>query len=141
MTTHFLSVEGLQKAYPGSPTPVFENIHFGIDKGEFVCIIGHSGCGKTTILNVLAGLEEASDGGVIMDGKEVKGPSLDRGVVFQSHALMPWMSVLANVAFAVKSRWPDWSKAKIDEHCTTCRIASLVSALPLASAIVSFGHN
>lgn len=119
MTTHFLSIEGLKKAYPGSPTPVFENIHFSINRGEFVCIIGHSGCGKTTILNVLAGLEEASDGVVIMGDKEVKGPSLDRGVVFQSHALMPWMSVLANVAFAVKSRWPDWSKAKIAEHCTT----------------------
>jgi len=122
MTHHFLSVEGLKKVYPSTNgqvnPPVFEDIHFGIDKGEFVCIIGHSGCGKTTILNVLAGLEEASDGGVIMDGKEVSGPSLDRGVVFQSHALMPWMTVLGNVAFAAKSKWPEWSKAKIEEHCT-----------------------
>ncbi|WP_141054617.1 ABC transporter ATP-binding protein [Tepidiphilus succinatimandens] len=118
MTQHFLSVEGLKKVYPGTLTPIFENIHFGIDKGEFVCIIGHSGCGKTTILNILAGLEESSDGVVIMDGREVAGPSLDRGVVFQNHALMPWMSVLANVAFAVKSKWPDWSKAKIAEHST-----------------------
>ncbi len=122
MTKHFLSVEALQKVYPASDgkanPPVFEDIHFGIERGEFVCIIGHSGCGKTTILNVLAGLEEASSGVVIMDGKEVKGPSLDRGVVFQSHALMPWMSVLGNVAFAAKSRWPQWSKAQIDEHCT-----------------------
>lgn len=123
MTQHFLSVEGLQKVYPAvdgkANLPVFDNIHFGIERGEFVCIIGHSGCGKTTILNVLAGLEEASSGVVIMDGREVKGPSLDRGVVFQSHALMPWMTVLGNVAFAAKSRWPDWSKARIDEHCTT----------------------
>ncbi|GAB2181094.1 ABC transporter ATP-binding protein [Denitratisoma sp. agr-D3] len=121
MQSHFLSVEGLTKVYPspqGNAVPVFENIHFGIGKGEFVCIIGHSGCGKTTILNVLAGLEEASGGTVIMDNREVQGPSLDRGVVFQSHALMPWMSVLGNVAFAVKSRWPDWSKAKIEEHST-----------------------
>jgi len=122
MTQHFLSVEALQKVYPasdGKPNPpVFEDIHFGIERGEFVCIIGHSGCGKTTILNVLAGLEEASSGVVIMDGKEVKGPSLDRGVVFQSHALMPWMSVLGNVAFAAKSRWPQWSKTQIDAHCT-----------------------
>ncbi len=116
MTTHFLSVEGLKKAYPGTTIPVFENIHFGIDKGEFVCIIGHSGCGKTTILNVLAGLEDATAGGVIMDAREVSGPSLDRGVVFQGHALMPWMSVLANVAFAVKSKWPDWSKTQIEAH-------------------------
>ncbi len=122
MTSRFLSVEGLKKVFPsatGTPDPpVFEDIHFHIDKGECVCIGGHSGCGKTTILNVLAGLEEGSAGDVIMDGREVKGPSLDRGVVFQSHALMPWMTVLGNVAFAAKSKWPEWSKAKIAAHCT-----------------------
>lgn len=120
MSTHFLSVEGLKKVYPSSrdatPSPVFDDIHFALDKGEFVCIIGHSGCGKTTILNILAGLEEASAGHVIMDGKEIQGPSLDRGVVFQNHALMPWMTVLGNVAFAVKSKWPDWPKQKIERH-------------------------
>jgi len=116
MDQPFLKIEGLSKTYPGAQVPVFEHLHFGINKGEFVCIIGHSGCGKTTILNVLAGLEEASDGLVFMDQRQVSGPSLDRGVVFQSHALMPWLSVLGNVAFAVKSRWSDWPKAKIEEH-------------------------
>ena len=122
MSAHFLSIENLKKVYPstnGTPNaPVFEEINFHIDKGEFVCIIGHSGCGKTTILNVLAGLEEASAGNAFMDSREVKGPSLDRGVVFQSHALMPWMSVLGNVAFAVKSKWPDWPKDKIAAHAS-----------------------
>ncbi len=122
MSAHFLTVEALKKVYPADAgqanPPVFEDIHFHIDKGEFVCIIGHSGCGKTTILNVLAGLEEASAGNVIMDGREVIGPSLDRGVVFQSHALMPWMTVLGNVAFGVNSKWPDWSKDKVTAHCT-----------------------
>ncbi|MBS1142185.1 MAG: nitrate/sulfonate/bicarbonate transporter ATP-binding protein [Proteobacteria bacterium] len=110
----FLQVENLAKSYPGNDAPVFENVNFTIDKGEFVCIIGHSGCGKTTILNALAGLETASDGNLTMDGREVIGPGLDRGVVFQSHALMPWMSVIDNVKFGVRSRWPDWSKAQIE---------------------------
>ena len=121
MSTHSLTVESLKKVFPSTTgvanLPVFDDINFHIDKGEFVCIVGHSGCGKTTILNVLAGLDEASAGSAFMDGREVRGPSLDCGVVFQSHALMPWMSVLGNVAFAVKSKWPDWSKQKIAEHC------------------------
>jgi nitrate/nitrite transport system ATP-binding protein len=91
-------------------------VNFEIEKGEFVCIIGHSGCGKTTILNVLAGLEKATEGYAFIDGKEIVGPSLDRGVVFQSHALMPWLTVRGNIAFAVRSKWPGWSKEKVNEH-------------------------
>jgi len=120
MQAPFLKVEGLSKIFPARDNqdpPVFEDIHFAIDKGEFVCIIGHSGCGKSTILNILAGLEDATTGVVIMDGREASGPSLERGVVFQSHALMPWLTVMKNVAFAVKSRWPDWGKAKVEVHC------------------------
>ena len=120
MLTDFLRVEALSRVFPASrdqaPLVVFENIHFGIGKGEFVCIIGHSGCGKSTILNVLAGLDQPSAGVVIMDGREVSGPSLDRGVVFQGHALMPWLSAIKNIEFAVKSRWPDWSNDKVRSH-------------------------
>ena len=112
----FLRVDGLTKSYPGNPVPVFENVSFGIERGEFVCIIGHSGCGKTTILNVLAGLDRATSGDVFMDNREVRDPSLERGVVFQSHALMPWFTVLGNVAFAVASRWPDWSRTEVAAH-------------------------
>lgn len=115
----FLQVQGLQKTYhPGhsSIPPVFENVDFDIQKGEFVCIVGHSGCGKSTILNILAGLDEASAGYVIMNGREVRGPSLDRGVVFQSHALLPWLTALKNVEFGVRSRWPEKSAADITEH-------------------------
>jgi nitrate/nitrite transport system ATP-binding protein len=111
----FLQVQDLAKQYPGST--VFEGVNFAMERGEFVCIIGHSGCGKTTILNVLAGLDAASGGTVIMDNREVAGPSLDRGVVFQGHALMPWLSVLSNIAFAVKSRWPDWNRIQVQVHC------------------------
>jgi nitrate/nitrite transport system ATP-binding protein len=95
---------------------VFESVGFTIDNGEFVCLIGHSGCGKSTILNVVAGLDRASAGRVIVDGAEVRGPSLDRGVVFQSHALLPWLSALKNVAFAVRSRWPGWSDEQVESH-------------------------
>ena len=113
--TGFLRIEGLSKTYtPGQP--VFDQVHFTMDKGEFVCIIGHSGCGKTTILNVLAGLDTPTSGHVIMDGREISGPSLDRGVVFQGHALMPWLTVRSNIAFAVQSRWPDWKPAQVREQ-------------------------
>lgn len=112
----FLRVEGLSKTYGANPVPVFSDVSFTIGRGEFVCIIGHSGCGKTTILNALAGLENASAGMIFMDNRQVVGPGLERGVVFQTHALMPWFSVLDNVAFAVKSRWPDWPRAKIAAH-------------------------
>ncbi len=111
----FLQVQGLGRVFqPGRP--VFADVSFGVARGEFVCIIGHSGCGKTTILNVLAGLDEASEGHVFMDGREVRGPSLERGVVFQGHALMPWLTVRRNIAFAVESRWPQWSRAQVAAH-------------------------
>jgi nitrate/nitrite transport system ATP-binding protein len=113
----FLQVQGLAKRYGAAP--VFEGVDFAMEKGEFVCIIGHSGCGKTTILNILAGLDEPSAGVVIMDGREVAGPSLERGVVFQGHALMPWLTVMGNIAFAVTSRWPAWRRGEVLAQCRT----------------------
>ena len=115
----FLKVEGLTKSYVPGGDPVLDGVHFELNQGEFACVIGHSGCGKTTILNVLAGLESATDGTVIMSGREISGPSLDRGVVFQGHALMPWLTVRNNIAFAVRSKWPEWSKAQVNEHVET----------------------
>ena len=111
----FLKIEKLGKAYQ-SDKPVFSDVSFNIDKGEFVCIIGHSGCGKTTILNVLAGLDTATEGHAFMDGRVIAGPSLERGVVFQSHALMPWLTVRQNIAFAVRSKWPDWKTPQVNLH-------------------------
>ncbi|MCC5809846.1 MAG: ABC transporter ATP-binding protein [Ectothiorhodospiraceae bacterium] len=120
MSNPFLKVENLKKTFPGPrgepPLTVFENVNFGVEKGEFICVIGHSGCGKSTILNVMAGLDDATDGYVFMDGKEIKGTSLDRGVIFQNHSLLPWKSALSNVIFAVKARWPGWSRDKIRAH-------------------------
>ena len=127
VTQGFLQIDRLSKAFVPAK-PVFADVSFTLDKGEFVCIIGHSGCGKTTILNVLAGLDTATLGTVIMDGREVAGPSLDRGVVFQSHALMPWLTVRQNIAFAVKSRWPDWKKSQVDAHAE--KFVALVGLSP-----------
>jgi nitrate/nitrite transport system ATP-binding protein len=117
-----ISVEGLTRSFASpvkgeEPLTVFEDVWFGVEENEFVCLIGHSGCGKTTLLNILAGLDAASGGAVIVGGIAVEGPSLDRAVIFQSHALMPWMTAMGNIAFAVKSRWPKWSKDRIRAHC------------------------
>lgn len=119
MTDKLISIEGISRRYPqrgGGEVTIFEDLWLPIAKGEFVCIIGHSGCGKTTVLNILAGLDAPSEGGVIVDGREIGGPSLDRAVIFQGHALLPWLSVLGNVAYAVKARHKEWSKAKVAEH-------------------------
>ncbi|ODT65611.1 MAG: nitrate/sulfonate/bicarbonate ABC transporter ATP-binding protein [Pelagibacterium sp. SCN 63-23] len=116
----FIAIEGIARRYPGKKpgeqTTIFENLHLALGRGEFGCIIGHSGCGKTTVLNILAGLDAPSDGVVIVDGKEIAGTSLDRAVIFQSHALLPWRTVLGNVAFAVSSKWPGWSRRQVAEH-------------------------
>src|SRR6266576_2415415 len=82
-------------------------------RGEFTCVIGHSGCGKTTVLNVLAGLDQPTEGVVIVDAQAIEGPSLDRAVIFQSHALLPWRTVMGNVAYAVSSKWRRWTSHKI----------------------------
>ena len=113
-----VSVEGLAKTYPqaGGALTVFKDLWFTIGRGEFVCLIGHSGCGKTTVLNIFAGLEEATAGGIIVEGHEVFAPSLERAVIFQGHALLPWLSVFGNIAFAVRSRWPKWDRARIAKH-------------------------
>ena len=81
---------------------IVKNFNLKIADGEFVCIIGHSGCGKSTVLSIAMGLTDATEGGVIIAGREVDGPGLDRGVVFQSSALLPWLTARANVMLAVE---------------------------------------
>jgi nitrate/nitrite transport system ATP-binding protein len=119
MAERFISIEGISRTFPapgGKTTTVFDDLWLAMNRGEFVCVIGHSGCGKTTVLNILAGLDSPSSGSVIVDNHEIEGPSLDRAVIFQSHALLPWRTVLGNVAYAVASRHRDWPKAKIAAH-------------------------
>src|SRR5256886_894964 len=119
MIDKFISIEGIARRYPGADgaaTTVFENLWLSMGRGEFGCVIGHSGCGKTTVLNLLAGLDEPSEGAVIVDNQAIEGPSLDRAVIFQSHALLPWLSVKGNVGYAVSSKWRKWKRAEIDRH-------------------------
>lgn len=116
----FLYVEKLRKSFPSTSKDkelvVFDDVSFGMNKGEFVCVVGHSGCGKSTILNIIAGLTSASAGCVYVRGKVVSRPGLSRGVVFQNHSLLPWKSALQNVTFSVKARWPTWTKTQVHEH-------------------------
>jgi nitrate/nitrite transport system ATP-binding protein len=116
MSGRYISIEGISRSYPapgGGETVVFRNLWLKIARGEFIAVIGHSGCGKTTILNILAGLDKPESGVVIADGRAIDGPSLSRAVIFQSHALLPWKTALGNVAYAVASRWPRWNHVQV----------------------------
>jgi len=97
-----LSDVGIDFPTDNGPFCALKGVNIKIDEGDFVSVIGHSGCGKSTVLNIIAGLYEATYGGVILEGKEVKEPGPDRAVVFQSHALMPWLTVYENVALGVE---------------------------------------
>lgn len=107
-----LDISALKKSYP---TPkgdyvVLENLDLQIMKEEFVTIIGHSGCGKTTLLSMIAGLNPITGGNIAVLGNPVKGPGPDRGVIFQSPSLMPWMTALQNVLLGVNKVYPDATK-------------------------------
>jgi len=116
----FLNVDFVTKYFAGSNGSgdlcVFRDVHFNIEKGEFVTMVGHSGCGKSTLLNIIAGLETPSKGGIILNGKEVTDPGLDRMVVFQNFSLMPWMTAYENIRIAVRAAYPKWDRQRIDEY-------------------------
>jgi nitrate/nitrite transport system ATP-binding protein len=100
----YCELANLTKTYPATngPAVVVKDFDLRIRKGEFVALIGHSGCGKSTVLSMLAGLSDISGGGIILAGKELVGPGPDRGIVFQSPCLLPWMTAFENVMLGVE---------------------------------------
>jgi nitrate ABC transporter ATP-binding subunit len=94
------------------PLCVVRKFSLKIPLGQFVCLIGHSGCGKSTVLSILAGLQEATEGGVVLAGKEVSGPGPDRGVVFQAPCLLPWLTARENVLLGVNEVYPGKSNSE-----------------------------
>jgi len=113
----FLEISGLSKHYgqDETRTQVLSDINLKVEEGEFIAIVGFSGSGKTTLISALAGLIKPDAGGVIFKGKEIDGPGPERGVVFQSYSLLPWLSVLGNVALAVDQVFKSKTRAEREE--------------------------
>src|SRR6266849_453889 len=103
MPPAFVEIAQLGKTYdtPTGPAVIVRDFTLEVRQGEFICIVGHSGCGKSTVLSILMGLNLPTTGGVVIAGREIDGPGTDRGVVFQSATLLPWLSVRDNVRLAL----------------------------------------
>jgi nitrate/nitrite transport system ATP-binding protein len=128
MGTRYLSIENVDKHFErdGVSSQVLSNVNLDIERGEYISIIGHSGCGKSTVLNIVAGLLQASSGAVILDGREVHAPGPDRSLVFQNHSLLPWLTVYENVSLAVNKVFKS-SKSKAERHEWTLHNIEMVS--------------
>jgi nitrate/nitrite transport system ATP-binding protein len=126
-----LSLEGVGKSYAGARgvTEVLRGIDLTVEEGELVSIVGYSGAGKTTLVSLIAGLVAPDTGAIVFGGAKVKGPSPERGVVFQSYSLLPWLTVEENVSLAVTQVFPAWTREKQREH-----VARYVSMVGLAAA-------
>ncbi|WP_254969028.1 ABC transporter ATP-binding protein [Cyanobium sp. CH-040] len=104
------------RSRPGDRYVALEGVDLAIEKNTFVSIIGPSGCGKSTLLNLIAGLDRPSSGQILVDGERIKGPGPDRGIIFQNYALMPWLTALANVEYAVETACPKLSHGQARER-------------------------
>ncbi|AWK85207.1 ABC transporter ATP-binding protein [Azospirillum thermophilum] len=123
----YLSLEsvGMEFKRGGLTSVVLKDVDLKIAKGEFVSIIGHSGCGKSTVLNIIAGLLRCTSGGVLLENREVDSPGPDRAVVFQNHSLLPWLTVYENVRLGIDKVFGR-SKSKAERHDWTMHNLSLV---------------
>lgn len=118
MSTFPLEITGLSKTFrtPTGPFTPVRDVNARIATGEFVCILGHSGCGKSTVLSIIAGLETATLGGVVIDGKQIDGPGAERAVVFQSPCLLPWLSARQNIRLAVDRALAEKNRHERADH-------------------------
>jgi len=113
-----IKINNLSFAYEEGSPLILKDITREIEEGEFVCILGQSGCGKSTLLRLIAGLEKPTVGNLTLDGAEIKGASLERGVVFQDYGLFPWMSAGENIMLALKQRFPGRNKDELKKIAT-----------------------
>jgi sulfonate transport system ATP-binding protein len=127
-----LVIEGLNKSYKVNSGDVIalQGIDLTIHEGEFVSIVGSSGCGKSTLLRIIAGLENGYSGEVKIGGRRIAGPGLDRGMVFQEHRLIPWLTVEQNVAFGLNSMENGQRDTVVREHLELVGLAGFAKALP-----------
>jgi len=138
----YLELWNLTKTFPGpsGPAVIVQDFNLAIDSGEFVCLIGHSGCGKSTVLSMVAGLTEKTAGGIILAAREIDGPGPDRGVVFQSPCLLPWMTALENVRLGVDSVFPGREKRERERIAArTLELVGLGDALHRKPPELSMG--
>ncbi len=114
----FLEISNVSKGFgpAGHRTEVLRDLNLSVERGEFVAVVGYSGAGKTTLINLIAGLQRPDSGSVKLDGVEITGPGPDRGLVFQNYSLLPWLTVRENIALAVNQLFPDWSATRRREH-------------------------
>ena len=99
-----LKINNVEKIYNGrnGKTVALNGVNLDVHENEFICVVGPSGCGKSTLLNIIAGLLEPSSGSVTLDGKEINGTDVERGVIFQQYALFPWLTVRENIEYGLK---------------------------------------
>lgn len=132
----YLTLENVSKTYPTpkGEYPVLRDINLRVDAGEFVCIVGHSGCGKTTLLNMVSGFTQPTSGSVKLKGQPITAPGPDRMVVFQGYALLPWLTVYENVYLAVQSVFPQKSQSEkhqiVEEHLNLVGLGEAAQKYP-----------
>ncbi|HZE99889.1 MAG TPA: ABC transporter ATP-binding protein [Planctomycetota bacterium] len=114
----YLELSGVRKSFgpAGARTEVLSGIDLGVERGEFVAIVGYSGSGKSTLINLIGGLLSPDAGRISLEGKPVSGPGHDRAVVFQNYSLLPWLTVRDNIALAVDQVFPGWTRQRREDH-------------------------